>query len=121
MSVRVLVVEDEALIALDIADQLTHAGFQVIGPAASVAKALKLITDVGCDIAVLDVNLRDETAGAVARELRLKRTPFLFLSAVSKDQLPSDFHGEVLLSKPAPADVLVATLKKSLSRQLDLK
>ena len=90
MTVRVLVVEDEAIVAIDIADQLTEAGFEVVGPAPSVAKALKLIEHVGCDIAVLDVNLRDETAEPVARELRLRRTPFLFLSAVSRDQLRWD-------------------------------
>ena len=70
-------VEDEAIVAIDIADQLTEAGFQVVGPAPSVAKALKLIEDVGCDVAVLDVNLSDETAEPVARELRSRRTPFL--------------------------------------------
>jgi hypothetical protein len=47
MSVRVLVVEDEAIVAIDIAEQLTEAGFLVGGPAPSVAKALKLIVEVG--------------------------------------------------------------------------
>jgi DNA-binding response OmpR family regulator len=82
--------------------------------APSVAKALKLIADVGCDVAVLDVNLRDETAEPVARELRSRSTPFLFLSAASKDHLPSGFGGEVLLPKPTSATVLIAALQKSL-------
>jgi DNA-binding response OmpR family regulator len=111
VSVRVLVVEDEAIVAIDIAQQLTEDGFVVVGPAPSVAKALRLIVDVGCDIAVLDVNLRDETAEPVARELRLRRTPFLFLSAVSRDHLPSGFTDEVLLPKPARPAVLVAALQ----------
>jgi DNA-binding response OmpR family regulator len=115
MSVRVLVVEDEAIVAIDIADQLTEAGFVVVGPAPSVAKALKLIEEVGCDVAVLDVNLRDETAEAVARELRSRRTPFLFLSAVSRDHLPSGFNDEVLLPKPARPAVLVAALQNSIA------
>lgn len=115
MTMRVLVVEDEAIVAIDIADQLTEAGFLVVGPAPSVAKALKLIKDVGCDIAVLDVNLRDETAEPVARELRSRRTPFLFLSAVSRDRLPAGFNGEVLLSKPAPRAVLVAALQSAIA------
>jgi DNA-binding response OmpR family regulator len=114
MSVRVLVVEDEAIVAIDIADQLTDAGFLVIGPAPSVAKALKLIEDVGCDVAVLDVNLRDETAEPVARELRSRRTPFLFLSAVSRDHLPSGFGDELLLPKPARPAVLVAAIRARL-------
>lgn len=73
MSVRVLVVEDEAMVAIDIAQQLNEAGFVVVGPAPSVTKALKLIVETGCDVAVLDVNLRDETAEPVARELRSRR------------------------------------------------
>jgi DNA-binding response OmpR family regulator len=115
MIMRVLVVEDEAIVALAIADQLTEAGFRVVGPAPSVAKALKLIKEVGCDVAVLDVNLRDETAEPVARELRLRHTPFLFLSAVSRDHLPSGFNGEVLLAKPARPAVLVAALQSSIA------
>ena len=114
MSARVLVVEDEAILAIDIADQLTQAGFQVVGPVPSVSKALKLIAAAGCDIAVLDVNLRDETAEPVARELRSRCTPFLFLSAISSDRLPPEFDNEVLLPKPAQSAVLVAALQKSL-------
>ncbi len=115
MSVRVLLVEDEAIVAIDIAQQLTEAGFNVVGPAPSVAKALKLIEEVGCDVAVLDVNLRDETAEPIARVLRSRRTPFLFLSAISKDQLPSGLKGEVLLAKPAQPAVLVAALNSSIA------
>jgi DNA-binding response OmpR family regulator len=114
MSVRVLLVEDEAIVAIDIADQLTQAGFEVVGPAPSVAKALKLISEVGCDVAVLDVNLRDETAAPIAQELRARATPFLFLSAVSQENLPSGFQEEVLLRKPTPYSVLVAALRRSL-------
>jgi DNA-binding response OmpR family regulator len=114
MSVRVLVVEDEAILAIDIADQLTQAGFEVIGPVPSVSKALKLIAGAGCDIAVLDVNLRNETAEPVARELRSRSTPFLFLSAVSRDHLPPEFDNEILLPKPAQSAVLVVALQRSL-------
>lgn len=119
MSKRVLVVEDEAILAIDIAEQLTKAGFEVVGPATSVAKALKTIQEQGCDIAVLDVNLRDETAEPVARELRSRRTPFVFLSAVAKQNLPFGFDGEVLLQKPARPEVLVAALHDSLGKVSD--
>ena len=66
MSTRVLVVEDEFLVALDIAQQITEAGFEVVGPANSVAKAIALIDELGCDVAVLDVNLGHETAEPIA-------------------------------------------------------
>lgn len=119
MSRRVLVVEDEAILAIDIAEQLTEAGFRVVGPVTSVAKALRTIAEEGCDIAVLDVNLRDETAEPVARELRSRRTPFVFLSAVAKQNLPSGFDGEVLLQKPTRPEVLVAALHDSLGKTSD--
>jgi DNA-binding NarL/FixJ family response regulator len=99
MSIRVLVVEDEAIVAIDIADQLIEAGYLVVGPAPSVAKALKLIEEVGCDVAVLDVNLRDETSEPVARELRL----------------PPDFTDEVLVSKPARSALLIAAIQRSIA------
>ena len=115
MSVRVLVVEDEAILAIDIAEQLTEAGFLVVGPAPSVARALKLIVEVGCDVALLDMNLRDETAEPIARELRSRRTPFLFLSAVSREHLPPGFNDEMLLPKPTRPAVLIAALQSSIA------
>jgi DNA-binding response OmpR family regulator len=74
-----------------------------------------LIVEVGCDVALLDINLRDETAEPIARELRSRRTPFLFLSAVSRDHLPPGFSDEVLLPKPTRPAVLVAALQSSIA------
>jgi DNA-binding response OmpR family regulator len=65
VSVRVLVVEDEFMIGLDIGQQLAGAGFEVVGPALSVAKALRFVAEPGCDVAVLDVNLGSETSEPV--------------------------------------------------------
>jgi DNA-binding response OmpR family regulator len=117
MSSRVLVVEDEAILAIDIAGQLTDAGFEIVGPAPSVAKALRLIEEVGCDIAVLDFNLRDETAEPLACELQARGTPFLFMSGVSRDRLPQWCGGAVLLPKPIRLDALVAALQHSLAQR----
>jgi DNA-binding response OmpR family regulator len=118
MSDRVLVVEDEVLLALDLADQLTEAGFEVIGPAMSVAKALTLIAEVGCDVAVLDVNLGDETSERIAHVLRARRTPFVILTGYSAQQLQPGFQGAPVLSKPAPPSVLLATLRHYLAREV---
>jgi len=108
---RVLVVEDDALIALDIANQLASAGFQVVGPAVSVVRAMKLIDDHGCDIAVLDVNLGDrETSEPIARELRARAKPFIVLSGYARDEHPREFDGAPMLSKPTTSSELIATL-----------
>ena len=114
MTIRVMVVEDEAILAIDIAERLTEAGFVIVGPASSVAKALKLVVDIGCDVAVLDVNLRDETVEPIARALRSRGKPFLFLSAVSRENLPPEFGDELLLAKPTRTEVLVEALRKSI-------
>jgi DNA-binding response OmpR family regulator len=82
MTTRVLLVEDEVLVALDIAQQIAEAGFEVIGPATSVAKAVALIAERGCDLAVLDVNLGHETAEPIAERLRARGTPFVVLTAI---------------------------------------
>lgn len=112
MSKRVLVVEDDAMLGLDIAQQLGEAGMEVLGPATSVAKAFSLMDQTGCDVAVLEVNLGDETAEPVALELRARGTPFLVLSGYSSDQHPPGFHGAPILSKPARPEDLVALLRK---------
>lgn len=109
MSTRVLVVEDDAMLALDTAGQLK--GFVVVGPATSVAWALKLISETGCDVGVLDVNLGKESAEPVARELRARRTSFVVLSGYSKDQHPPGFHNAPVLLKPARPSDLIATLR----------
>lgn len=111
MSLRVLLVEDEPLLAFDLAQHLSDAGFSVVGPAGSVARALGLIITVGCDVAVLDVNLGRETAEPVARELKRLGTPFVTLSGYSSDQHPAVFQFGPSLTKPARPDELIAILR----------
>jgi DNA-binding response OmpR family regulator len=111
MGIRVLVVEDEPIIALDIRQQLANAGFEVLGPATSVANALPFITGPGCDVAVLNVNLGNETSEPIARELRASGKPFVVLSGYSTDDLPPSFNGATVITKPAPMAELVAAVR----------
>ncbi len=110
MSTRVLVVEDEPLLAFDIAQRLTDAGYAVIGPAPSVARALDLLGCEGCDVAILDVNLGRETAEPIARDLKVRGIKFMTLSGYSSDQHPPEFHGSPTLTKPANPDDLLNLL-----------
>jgi DNA-binding response OmpR family regulator len=107
MSKRVLVVEDEALLALEISEYLAGAGFQVVGPAASVAKALKLIIHPGCDMAILDVNLGSEHSEPIALALKARSIPFVVVSGNSLDHLPSGFSGAPSVSKPVSPSTLL--------------
>ncbi len=109
MNVRVLVVEDEFLIALEIASQLADAGYEVVGPATSVAEALALISNPCCDFAFLDVNLNNEFSGPVAAELKARGIPFVVLSGYRERSLAGDFNGAEILGKPfRSADLLMA-------------
>lgn len=107
----ILVVEDEVFVALDFVATLEEAGYRVLGPAPSVAAALKLLSQERPDAAVLDVSLRDGMVTPVARLLRVMDVPFVVASAYGRAALPDD---EVLtsaeyLGKPtAPARLLAA-------------
>jgi DNA-binding response OmpR family regulator len=119
MNLRVLVVEDEAILAIDIAEHLSDAGFEVVGPATSVVNALRLIEEVGCDAAVLDFNLRDETAEPIACELLARGKPFMFLSGVSRERLPTWTEGTMLVPKPTRPAALVAALHRCMGTTQD--
>src|SRR5690348_16116387 len=87
-NIRILVVEDEALVALLVEDALLDEGAQIVGPAATVSDALRLIdeakVDGRIDAAVLDLNLGGETALPVADRLAALGVPFLIASGYGK-------------------------------------
>jgi DNA-binding response OmpR family regulator len=111
VSVRVLVVEDEFMIGLDIGQQLADAGFEVVGPAPSVARALRFVAEPGCDVAVLDVNLGGETSEPIAQKLRTSGKPFVVLTGYSTDNLRPWFEGATVLTKPPRIADLLAALR----------
>lgn len=108
----VLVVEDEPLIAIEIAAVLTKAGFEVLGPVGTVAQALDLIADEGCRLAVLDVHLGEETSAPVARKLMATGGRFVIVSGYSVEQLSEPFSGAPLIRKPLFAEALVAEVER---------
>ena len=77
---RVLIVEDEAFIAMEMAEALTDAGCEIIGVAASVNKALAILNEKSCEAAVLDANLNGATTAPIAEALRARGIPFLVVS-----------------------------------------
>jgi CheY-like chemotaxis protein len=111
---RVLVVEDEPLVALEIAQVLTEAGFDVAGPVGKVAAALDLLKWKGCDAAVLDINLGSETSEPVALELIKSGISFVTLSGYSRDQHPPVFKNAPALTKPLQLERLIAELRRCL-------
>ena len=111
---RILVVEDEPLVALEIAHILTKAGFEVVGPTRDVAGAMSLLEQRGCDAAVLDINLGRETSEPVALELIKRKTAFVTLSGYSEPQQTGAFGGAPVLAKPINPKLLIATIRQCL-------
>ncbi len=98
---RILLVEDDFLVALGAADLLEGAGCEVVGPAASLAAALHLIQSKSIDAAILDVNIAGQMVWPVAEELQRRGVPFLFLSAYPEAGIvPRLFAGTSRLEKP---------------------
>ena len=105
---RVLVVEDEPLVAMDVEASLAEAGCTVVGPAASVARALALVASEPLDAAVLDANLAGSPVDAVAEELAARGVPFAFVTGYGREALPARHAAAPMLTKPVPPAVLVA-------------
>ena len=112
---RVLVVEDEALVAFELAGALEQAGFAVVGPVARVDQALDLIEAPGCDCAVLDINLGSEMADPVAERLTALGLPFVTVSGYAPPQQPAAFRGAPFLPKPVQLPALTGELERLLA------
>lgn len=106
---RILVVEDEALVAMLVEDALLDAGFEVIGPARSVAEALALLAAERPAAAVLDLNLAGENSLPVADELAARGIAFIVATGYGAAGLPlSHSHAPVLPKPYDPADLTAA-------------
>jgi DNA-binding response OmpR family regulator len=109
---RVLIVEDEALLAFELQLSFEEEGAEIVGPALSLASATALLeTGIEIDCAILDVNLGGNEVFPVAHALQLRGVPFLFHTAhaAAKD-LAALFPGSETLPTPARPEDLVARL-----------
>ncbi|MEJ6330576.1 response regulator [Stenotrophomonas maltophilia] len=110
---RVLVVENDEMSAVLLQMQLVQAGAQVVGLAASVGEALRLLEETTPDVALLDYRLaHQETSEPVAAALAARGVPFVLATGMSAEQLPQAMQSGVLLVKP----YLSAELSQALAR-----
>src|ERR1700761_6807610 len=93
---RILVVEDEGLVAMVLEDNLIHLGYDVAGPVSTTATALALLTESTVDGAVLDVNLGNERVDPVAHALAAASIPFIFATGYAvPEALPEGFRDRI--------------------------
>jgi CheY-like chemotaxis protein len=107
---RVLVLEDEWLIADDLTDMLVALGYNVVGPTPRAKDALALIAGCPPEAAVLDISLDGHYSYSVAEELVRLNIPFLFLSGYAANDLPGRFRDKPLLQKPVSLNGLAAQM-----------
>jgi PAS domain S-box-containing protein len=103
---RVLILEDEGLIAMMMAQTLTELGVTVVGPFSKVRDALAAIERESIDSGILDVNLGGEMADPVAHLLQARNVPFVFMTGYGTEVVASRFPGVTVLQKPVEREVL---------------
>ena len=112
---RVLIVEDEAIIAFAVEDMLIELGCTIVGPALRLDEALDLATTAEIDAAILDVNINSERSYPVAAELERRGVPFVFATGYDSDGL--DWRGaEVdIIAKPYRKERVQGALERLFS------
>jgi CheY-like chemotaxis protein len=112
---RILIVEDEALVADMLQMMLEDLDMVVVGPAGTVEQALALVGREMFDMAILDVNLRGQTIDPVADALRERKVPILFATGYGEGAADAA-QGAPILAKPYTTDRLVGALALCLAR-----
>ena len=110
----VLVVEDEAPIALQLEDMLSELGCTVVGPASRVAQALQLLNDEKVDAAVLDLNIAGDLVYPVADALENRGLPYIFATGYGAAGLTEPYLNQTVLEKPFQRRALLQALRDCL-------
>ena len=112
---RILVLDDEPLVAMLFEDFLGDLSHETVGPAATLAEALRLIEAGPLDAAILDMSVGRELSYPVAAELRARNIPFAFSTGHSELDIAEPFQDAPLLSKPFTISDLSAVLGRLLA------
>ena len=97
---RVLIVEDESLVSMLIEDTLADIGCTVVGVASRLDEALRKVSSLAFDLAILDVNLNGSETSPVAEALGKRGTPFILATGYGPGGIPESFKGAPILAKP---------------------
>jgi CheY-like chemotaxis protein len=108
---RVLVVEDQYLLATDVCEWLQGAGASVVGPVPDSDQACALIEREALDTAVVDINLGEGPTYDVASRLAERRVPFLFATGYDRGAIPDEFQSRPRLEKPFKGTDLIEAVR----------
>jgi PAS domain S-box-containing protein len=113
---RVLVLEDESLLAIEIQQTLQSAGLEVLGPASRIQEASDLLQAEAVDVALLDINVAGEMSFPVAESLVARCVPFAFVTGYTgKHTLPEHLQDRPILAKPFTSAGLITMIDRLLA------
>jgi DNA-binding response OmpR family regulator len=113
---KILVVEDEMMIAIMLEDMLDDMGWAVAGMAAKPAEAMAIISEITIDAAILDVNLNGAHSFDIAAELAARGVPFMFSTGYGATMLDERFRTRPVLQKPFRQEELESALNVMLGK-----
>lgn len=116
---RILIVEDEFLIAMDLEDILTTLGHAIAGVASRIDAAKNMAFECEMDFAILDLSLDGVSSIPVSDILRKRGIPFMFASGYGNSGLEGDYRDEVVVNKPFGLDEIAAGITEALRKQHD--
>jgi CheY-like chemotaxis protein len=113
----ILIVEDESLVAMDIVDCITEAGYQAVGPIGNLPEALRIGRVGVFDAALLDANLGGETVDELAAALTKRNIPFAFVTGYAREAIPAAFQHVPVVCKPYEHEHLKQVVRNLLTRR----
>src|ERR1044071_2855181 len=115
---RILIVEDDCVTAMDLAETLSAAGAQVVGPAGTIEGAFELLHHrPQLDIALLDIEVEGSFVFDIADELMKREVPIVFTTGYERNEIPSRFQGARHCEKPVGIAAIARALGEELARQ----
>ena len=112
---RILVAEDEPIVAFDLCDTVEEAGYEVEGPHSGVSAATQAFESGKPDLAILDITLDDGEVFALARQLEADNVPIIFHSGrLSREEVEEQFPSATTLVKPCPPAAMIDAVSDAL-------
>jgi DNA-binding response OmpR family regulator len=119
MTLRILIVEDEMMIAMLVEDMLLDLGHETVGPAAKLDAGMKLATSEVLDLAILDVNLGGARSYPIADLLVARGVPVVFATGYGAAGLDPQYAGTPVITKPFHMEALAKTIETARSAKED--
>jgi PAS domain S-box-containing protein len=113
---RILIIEDEPLISMDLEANLTRAGCDIVGPASTLDQAKLLVEKADFDAALVDANLAGRPVDELASALTRRNIPFAFVTGYGREALPAAFGAGIVLDKPFTQEQLLTMVGQLFDR-----